>query len=252
MRSKLLFFMYSYTSSLWGPSEQQPRSRTKFLCWMLVIILTSERNSDSPCWDFSRDNFLTATILPSANFPYEMAASQYPKWKVIKHKVWRWNSKDMLLEVHGGKKNSQKYRTTYCCLSIVPVQKVTVVKWIDNFLSEDINQIVINSSNISIPMARLFFFQLQPIYQCMEVDLMHAEAYQINYLELNWSINQNRHFRFSINYPIDRSKSTYSKKITRMKIFSCLLQSMEIKIAYGSKVPTPEICRSCIIKSLEL
>lgn len=70
MRSKLLFFKYSYTSNLCGPSEQHPRSRTKFLCWMLVIIFTSERNSDSPCWDLSRDNFLTATNLPSLNFPY--------------------------------------------------------------------------------------------------------------------------------------------------------------------------------------
>jgi len=69
MRSKLLFFIYSYTSIFWGPSVQHPRRRTRFLCWMLVIILTSARNSFSPCWDLSRDNVFTATSLPSANLP---------------------------------------------------------------------------------------------------------------------------------------------------------------------------------------
>lgn len=67
--SKLLFFIYSYTSSLWAPSEQQPRRRTKFLCCMLVISRTSARNSRSPCCDLSTDSFLTAINCPSPSFP---------------------------------------------------------------------------------------------------------------------------------------------------------------------------------------
>lgn len=106
MRSMLLFFMYSYTSNLCGPSEQHPRSRTKFFCWMLVIIFTSERNSDSPCWDLSRDNFFTATSLPSCNFPYETrgwiikvaSTRTWTKVLLMKFRLWHWLArKDILV-----------------------------------------------------------------------------------------------------------------------------------------------------------
>ena len=82
-KSKLLFFMYSYTSNRWDPSEQHPRSRTRFLCWMLVIILTSDRNSDSPCCDFSTDNFFTATHLSSANVPWRDRDNTHSKYHLL-------------------------------------------------------------------------------------------------------------------------------------------------------------------------
>lgn len=81
--SKLPLIMYSYTRSLSGPSEQHPTRRTRFLCWILVIILTSDRNSVSPCWDFSRANFFTAIILPSPNTPCHqiIPPNSEQKWK---------------------------------------------------------------------------------------------------------------------------------------------------------------------------
>jgi hypothetical protein len=67
--SKLLFFMNSYTSSRCDPSEQHPTRRTRFLCWMLVIMFTSTKNSDSPCPDLPTLSCFTATLLPSSSLP---------------------------------------------------------------------------------------------------------------------------------------------------------------------------------------
>lgn len=114
MRSKLQFFMYSYTRTHCGPSEQHPRRRTRLLCWMLVIILTSERNSDSPCWDLSSDSFLTAISLPSSNFP----CATYNEWNIF-IKVLHWYKKNKT-------PSSVFYSQTFCYMNFQ-------ITWFDSF-----------------------------------------------------------------------------------------------------------------------
>ena len=55
--------MNSQTKSLCGPSSQNPINLTKFLWWVIAIVLASVLNSLSPsCPNLS--NFLTATWVP--------------------------------------------------------------------------------------------------------------------------------------------------------------------------------------------
>lgn len=66
-RSKDPFAMKSYARSLCAPSAQKPRSLTRWMWWMLPIMLTSQRNSLFP-WP-SPSTFFIATLVPSESFP---------------------------------------------------------------------------------------------------------------------------------------------------------------------------------------
>ena len=66
------------------PSEQQPTRRTRFLCWMLVIMFTSMKNSDSPCPDLPTLSCFTATFRPSSSFPCTTSKFRTPLFSCAK------------------------------------------------------------------------------------------------------------------------------------------------------------------------
>ncbi|KAG0522566.1 hypothetical protein BDA96_07G048500 [Sorghum bicolor] len=59
--------MYSYTSNLLSPSQQNPISLTKLTCWTTPVELTSALNCFSPCRTPS--SLFTAMVVESLSEP---------------------------------------------------------------------------------------------------------------------------------------------------------------------------------------